>query len=133
MTDHQVFAALGTGTYLLVHLAVIARAILRPHREPASRVAWVVVIVVVPVIGMIAYVLLGETNIGRRRVARVREVLAAMPEVAQSPGIDAPNLQPKIPETYAHLFRLGHSVNGFAPWVATGPTCCLIPTPPSRP
>jgi cardiolipin synthase A/B len=115
MTDNQVITALGTGTFLLIHLAVIARAILRPHREPASRVAWVVVIVVLPAIGIIAYILLGETNIGRRRATRVREVLAAMPDVAKAPGMETPNLQPKIPEPYAHLFRLGHSVNGFEP------------------
>ncbi len=115
MTENQVLTALWTGTYLLIQLGVIARAILRPHREPASRVAWVVVIVVLPVVGIIAYILLGETNIGRRRVSRMCAVLAAMPDVAKAPGMDAPNLQPKIPEPYAHLFRLGHSVNGFEP------------------
>ena len=115
MTENQVLTALGTGTYLLVQLGVIARAILRPHREPASRVAWVVVIVVLPVVGIIAYILLGETNIGSRRVTRMCAVLIAMPDVAKAPGMDTPNLQPKIPEPYAHLFRLGHSVNGFDP------------------
>jgi cardiolipin synthase A/B len=115
MTENQVLTALWTGTYLLIQLGVIARAILRPHREPASRVAWVVVIVVLPVLGIIAYILLGETNIGRRRVTRMCAVLAAMPDVAKAPGMDAPNLQPKIPEPYAHLFRLGHSINGFDP------------------
>src|SRR5437588_12290030 len=115
MTENQVLTALWTGTYLLIQLGVIARAILRPHREPASRVAWVVVIVVLPVVGIIAYILLGETNIGRRRVSRMCAVLAAMPDVAKAPGMDAPNLQPKITEPCAHLFRLGHSVNGFEP------------------
>jgi cardiolipin synthase A/B len=115
MTENQVLTALWTGTYLLIQLGVIARAILRPHREPASRVAWVVVIVVLPVVGIIAYILLGETNIGRRRVTRMCAVLAAMPDVAKAPGMDAPNLQPKIPAPYAHLFRLGHSINGFDP------------------
>src|SRR5947208_16969499 len=115
MTENQVLTALWTGTYLLIQLAVIARAILRPHREPASRIAWVIVIVVLPVVGIIAYILLGETNIGRRRVSRMCAVLAAMPDVAKAPGTDAPNLQPKIPEPYAHLFRLWHSVNGFEP------------------
>ncbi len=115
MTENQVLTALWTGTYLLIQLGVIARAILRPHREPASRVAWVVVIVVLPVVGIIAYILLGETNIGRRRVSRMCAVLAAMPDVAKASGMDAPNLQPKIPEPYAHLFRLGHSINGFDP------------------
>src|SRR5947208_12400682 len=115
MTENQVLTALWTGTYLLIQLGVITRAILRPHREPASRVAWVVVIVVLPVIGIIAYILLGETNIGRRRVSRMCAVLAAMPDVAKAPGMDAPSLQLKIPEPDAHLFRLRNSVNGFAP------------------
>src|SRR6187401_976509 len=106
MTESQVLAALGTGTYLLIHLGVIARVILRPHREPASRVAWIVVIVVLPAVGILAYVLLGETSIGRRRVNRMCAVLAAMPDLAKAPGMDAPDLQSEIPETYAHLFRL---------------------------
>src|SRR5882762_1118120 len=123
MTEIQVLTALGTGSYFLVHLAAIARVILRPHREPASRVAWVVVMVVLPVVGILAYILLGETNIGRRRVTRMCAVLAAMPDVAKVPGMDAPDLQPKIPETYAHLFRLGHSVNGFEP---VGGNCATL-------
>src|SRR3989440_4693909 len=115
MTESQVLTALWTGAFLLVHLAVIARVILRPHREPASRIAWIVVIIVVPVIGILTYLLLGETSIGRRRVSRLCAVLAAMPDLTKVPGMDSHNLQPKIPETYAHLFRLGHSVNGFEP------------------
>ncbi len=115
MTDHQVLAALGTGIYFLVQLAVMARVVLRPHREPASRVAWIVVLVALPGVGILTYLLLGETNIGRRRVTRIREVLGAMPDVANTPGMDAPDLQPMIPEAYSHLFRLGQSVNGFHP------------------
>src|SRR5438045_1293940 len=108
MTETQVLTALWTGTFLLVHLGVIARVILRPHREPASRVAWIVVIIVLPVLGILSYILLGETSIGRRRVSRMCAVLATMPDLTKVPGTDSPNLQPKIPETYAHLFRLGY-------------------------
>src|SRR5437763_5527523 len=115
MIESQILTALWTGAFLLVHLGVIARVILRPHREPASRIAWVVVIIVVPVIGILTYLLLGETSIGRRRVSRMCAVLATMPDLTKTPGMDSHNLQPKIPETYAHLFRLGHSVNGFEP------------------
>jgi cardiolipin synthase len=115
MTERQVLTALWTGALLLVHLGVIARVILRPHREPASRVAWIVVMIVLPVIGILTYILLGETSIGRRRVSRLCAVLVAMPDLTKAPGMDRPNLQPKIPETYAHLFRLGYSVNGFDP------------------
>src|SRR5262249_250102 len=115
MTETQVLTALWTGAFFLVHLGVIARVILRPHRDPASRVAWIVVIVVLPVIGILAYILLGETSIGQRRVSRLHAVLATMPDLAEVVGMNSPNLQPKIPEAYAHLFRLGCSVNGFEP------------------
>src|SRR5437868_8729218 len=123
MTETQVLTALWTGAFLLVHLGVIARVILRPHREPASRVAWIVVIIVFPVIGILAYIFLGETSIGRRRVSRVCAVLATMPDLSKAAGMDAPNLQPKIPEPYAHLFQLGHSVNGFEP---VGGNCATL-------
>src|ERR1051326_3209650 len=123
MTESQSLTALWTGAFLLIQLGVIARVILRPHREPASRVAWIVVIIVLPVIGILAYILLGETSIGRRRVSRLRTVPAAMPDLTKAPGMDSPNLQPKIPEVYAHLFRLGHSINGFEP---VGGNCATL-------
>src|SRR5437762_3240686 len=123
MTESQVITALWAGAFLLVHLGVMARVILRPHREPASRVAWIVVMIVLPVIGILTYILLGETSIGRRRVSRICAVLATMPDLTKAPGMDSPNLQPKVPETYAHLFRLGHSVNGFEP---VGGNCATL-------
>ena len=64
---------------LLIWLLVLARAVLRPHREPASRVAWVAVIAALPGVGMFIYLLLGETSIGRKRIARLRGVLASLP------------------------------------------------------
>ena len=115
MTESPILATLGALLLFLVHVGVIARVILRPHREPASRIAWIVVIITLPVIGIVAYLLLGETNIGRRRVRRMREVLATMPDVADAPGADAQTVQPQIPGRYIHLFRVGRSVNGFEP------------------
>ena len=68
-------SVLGIALVTLLELAVIARILLRPHRDPASRIAWVVVVGLLPVLGMLAYLLLGEVNIGRRRVARLHAVL----------------------------------------------------------
>ena len=114
MTEH-LLTALWEGLIFLFHLAFVARALLRPHREPASRVAWVVVILVLPVVGIVAYILLGETNLGRRRVSRIRAVLARLPDPGEVPGSRAANLPPVILDRYAPLFRVGHSVNGFEP------------------
>jgi cardiolipin synthase len=100
---------------VVLEVAVVVRILLRPHRDPASRIAWVVVVAVLPLFGMLAYLLLGETNIGRRRVARLRAVLEEMPPVSSAgdgPGTDAVS---GLPERHRHLFDLGQSISGFHP------------------
>ncbi|MCG6156558.1 cardiolipin synthase [Rubinisphaera margarita] len=107
--------ALWTATVYAVHLLVAARAILRPHREPASRLAWIIVILVLPVAGIIAYILLGETNVGRRRVARIKSVLKQMPDALSVFDSQSSVLTVTLDERFAHLFRVGETVNGFPP------------------
>ena len=98
--------------HVLIQLALIVRVLIRPHRDPASRIAWIVVVVAMPVIGILAYLLFGEVNLGRRRVERMRAVLARMPPMADA---DAAVQHPQVPERYAHLFRVGRSISGFEP------------------
>lgn len=112
MLDQKFLSVLWTVLFFIVHLGLMARAILRPHREPASRIAWVVVIAVLPFGGIIAYLLLGETNIGRRRVARMRKVHELLPLASQMQSIPGA-ASAQIPLAYQHLFRIGHTVNGF--------------------
>ena len=65
MIEAQFAAAIFAALHILIQLALSVRVLLRPHREPASRIAWIVVIVAMPVMGIVAYILLGEVNIGR--------------------------------------------------------------------
>ena len=114
---------LATGLYAaayILQVAVIMRALLRPNREPASRIAWVVIIAILPGLGIVAYLLLGETNIGRRRVAKSREVLASLK--ATSLGLTAQGLAEasSLPRYVLELFQLGESVNGFMPVAGNG-------------
>jgi len=97
-------------SHLLLQLAVAARAILRPHREPASRVAWIVVIAAVPILGIIAYLLFGETNIGRKRAVRARQIIASIPVPGVAPGGESPA---DVPERWLALFSMGKTINGF--------------------
>ena len=97
----------------LIEFAVIARAILRPHRDPASRIAWVVVIAIMPIIGVVFYLLLGETNIGRRRVQRTKDVLARLPDMTRESRSEPNHLKTKVPDQYEHLFRTADSISGF--------------------
>lgn len=68
-------APLISGVHILIQIALIVRVLLRPHREAASRIAWIVVILAVPGLGILSYLLLGETNIGRTRTARLKRVV----------------------------------------------------------
>ncbi|QQS54692.1 MAG: cardiolipin synthase [Candidatus Competibacteraceae bacterium] len=115
MNASSLVAALLYVLHWMIQLAFIARALLRPHREPASRVAWVAVILAVPVLGVLAYILFGEVNIGRRRVARWRAVRARMPAMVRAVGAEQASAQAGIPDRYAHLFRVGYSIGGFEP------------------
>ena len=109
----------------LLELAVIARILLRPHRDPASRIAWVVVVGVFPLLGILAYLLLGEVNIGRRRVERLHAVLKRMPPIPCHAAGDAADPAAAVPERHQHLFCLGHSISGFHP--VGGNTARLLP------
>ena len=99
----------------LIWLSMIMRAILRPHREPASRLAWVMLIAGLPVVGIVAYILLGETSIGKKRVARERKVAANLPAMASPASENEAYLKAEFPGRCAPLFHLGKTINGFAP------------------
>src|SRR5205823_9250560 len=102
-----------TGTIVvgIIEAAILVRAILRPHREPASRIAWAVVIVALPIVGIIAYLLIGEVRISLKRRIRGREIEAKLP---RPPGNEA--LAEKIwAGVYRAPFALGRSINDLPP------------------
>jgi cardiolipin synthase len=99
--------------HVLIQVGLILRVLLRPRREPASRLAWIMVIIVVPMLGMIAYVLFGEVNIGRRRIERMRQVLKQLEKTTSEAPPGAPDKIAEMPRHFAPLFTLGHSISGF--------------------
>jgi cardiolipin synthase len=115
MTGASLAAFAGLAVHVFIVVALILRVLLRPHRDPASRIAWVVVILAFPVLGALAYVLLGEVNIGRGRVRRLRSVLARLPDPEGLSPAGEPWAVPEIPERYRHLFGVGRSISGFVP------------------
>ena len=115
MTDNLIIGTLTSIAYFILHVAIILRAILRPNREPASRVAWVVVIIVLPIVGIVSYILFGETSIGRKRVARMKKVVAEIEATMRARKPEGAKVPATLPEKYAHLFQVGSSINQFTP------------------
>lgn len=98
--------------HLSLQIIFIVRALLRPHREPSSRMAWVLVIALAPVVGVVAYILFGEVNLGRKAVEQLR---AAVAELPPAESIAGPSAEADIAERHVPLFRVGQSVNHFLP------------------
>ena len=96
---------------LAAELVVLGRAMLRPNREPTSRLAWVIVIVVLPVVGIIAYLLLGEARVSRSRRERGRTIDASLP----LPAFDQDAATFLADSPYAAPFALARSVNRLGP------------------
>lgn len=113
--DEAVFekTTIGIIAHFVILIVLIIRVMTRPHRDPASRIAWMVVIAALPFLGMLIYILFGEVNIGYRRVARMKKILSQIPPMAAiSPG-EEENAEAQVPDHYQHLFRTGKSISGF--------------------
>ncbi len=100
-----------TWAYFAVQLAVLLRALLKPQREPASRIAWFIAILVLPVIGVVAYLMVGEARVSARRRARYAQIEARLPR----PGGDPEAARALGQGPYAAPFALARAVNGLPP------------------
>jgi cardiolipin synthase len=115
LNDGITLGTIGSLTYVIIHFGILLRAILRRNREPAARVAWVVIILVFPIVGISAYILFGETSIGRKRVARMRKVMAKINETVRASEPNEHGPDTPLTEHYEHLFKVASSINDFYP------------------
>ncbi|WP_432447820.1 cardiolipin synthase [Aliiroseovarius marinus] len=95
---------------VVVDIATVARAVTREQRSAASRLAWVVVILSLPLVGVIAYFFLGDTSADRRSDKKLKDLRRELPKVPKGD----PN-PPDLPLLYRQAFARAGSVNGFQP------------------
>ena len=119
---------LGPALYALVHAVFVIRAIVRPNRTPAARAAWVAVILAVPLVGIVAYLALGETDIGGSRVRRLRRAQADIAEIPVTGPAAA------VPDQVRSVVDLCRSINGHPATAGNRITLLGDPAaPPSEP
>lgn len=98
MSSHLIWPAI----YLLLHISVMVRVLLVEGKEPASRAAWVMVLVFLPAVGILAYALFGEpwvTFRSRRFADDAGEVLA----LHMAPAADASEA---LPQQFRSVFDI---------------------------
>lgn len=103
--------------WLFLHLVIVAacftRILLRRNRQPESRLAWLTVVIVLPFVGVFAYLLLGETNIGHKRVERLKEIFLRLPKPESAPGWDLSGPETETGGQSHPLFRVGEAISGY--------------------
>ncbi len=98
--------------HIVVAAVVMAHILLRPHRQPESRAAWLVLVLTLPYAGALAYLFLGQTNVGRKRVERLKASFHTLPPPSQAPGWPG---APQAPNRQEALFAVGRSISGYTP------------------
>ena len=81
---------IATALYLLdLTIKVVALGVVPKNRRPSSGMAWLLVIMVIPVLGLVIFLMLGRTRLGRRRHEQQAEVNALVAErTAQVPTLE---------------------------------------------
>ncbi|MHC4947239.1 MAG: cardiolipin synthase [Planctomycetota bacterium] len=106
-------ALLTAGLFTLefgVRLTMVAVILLRRRTVPTARIAWIVVILAVPVLGIVGYLAVGDVRLGRRRVARHREITQRVEAAAERLARPGGSGYGAIPEVYRSLATLAESV-----------------------
>lgn len=98
---------------ILIELAIktvfIVLVLLR--RRPASvTLAWIVVILILPLIGAVLYLLVGEVRIGKRRIARHEAIVARIQSSLPFSVADIRARDPEIPQPFKPIAILAEAV-----------------------
>ncbi|MDK3073571.1 cardiolipin synthase [Sedimentitalea sp. JM2-8] len=99
--------------HILIVLGLMVRVLLRDELAATSRLAWIVVIGLLPYSGVIIYFLFGEANLGYSASGRIAAVARQIQSHKQDLVPAVPDALPAVPERYRSAFAYSESINGF--------------------
>ncbi len=102
-----IIAVGGTALFYVAAVLVTFRILLRAHRDPASRIAWMFVVFALPGIGIIAYLLFWETKLSPRDQTRADNIKKAENEYIQDHQVPLSD----IPQQFHKPFTFMQWVN----------------------
>src|SRR5680860_1819427 len=101
--------------HTIIVVSLTLRILLRDDLSPPARLAWIIVLILLPVAGTVAYFLFGEINLGRRAHAiqlTVRdEIYRSGAALMGDPGTIEAQIVPQFQPVAAYAA----SINGFQP------------------
>ena len=106
------FAELGLILHVVLMILMTLR-IVSVQRNIGVSIAWVAVLYTLPVVGLIAYILLGEPMIGRRYRERMDQASLLMNEMARREHLVFDKGQDLLPDNYRGVSQIGTRWTGF--------------------
>lgn len=114
MSDFSWYAVLVGGIEWLVRLALVAVVVMRRRPMPTT-LAWVTVLLLVPVMGPLLYLLIGENRLGSRRIRRYRELTEGMEQQAVKLWKHRHHDWTGENAAYQHIWQLATNQTGLPP------------------
>ena len=102
-------------TEFAVRVTLIGIIIVRSRGTPAARLAWVVLLLAVPVVGVVAYLMVGEARLGQRRAQRYRSSARRIELRHAEYASEGSPVKADIPAEYRQIAYLAESVGGNIP------------------
>ena len=97
----------------VILMIVMTLRIVSVQRNIGVSIAWVAVLYTLPVVGFIAYILLGEPMIGRRYRARMNQARLLMNDMAKREQMVFDEGQELLPDNYRGVSKIGTRWTGF--------------------
>jgi cardiolipin synthase len=106
------FAGYGLILHIILMIVLTLR-IVSVQRNIGVAIAWIAVLYTLPVVGLIAYILVGEPMIGRRYLQRMEQAGLIMNEMAERERLVFDQGQELLPEHYRGVSQIGTRWTGF--------------------
>ncbi|AUH62843.1 cardiolipin synthase [Paracoccus zhejiangensis] len=98
--------------FLFLHnvaaLLVVARVLIRPRMEPSVRLAWIMVVEAIPIVGIGAYLLFGEVRMRQAEVQKMADVRDRLTGLRKP----SPNVITHPPNELEPVFAVNRAVGG---------------------
>ncbi|WP_290000283.1 phospholipase D-like domain-containing protein [Faucicola atlantae] len=117
------WGTIGVVLHTLLTLALVVR-VLQQQRNNSVAIAWIAILFALPMVGIVAYLLFGEVNIGRRYRKRSMTAQQILADFARSQAIDFSQQTQGLTDSATQISRLGFRKTGLG--VYDGHTATLL-------